>query len=260
MDLLTKELEAQKKRVAALSYLKTQGQDIKSNSEIVKDIDKKSSRTGGDNTLELLFKQKVSDLDSKTIETSSKVAILNHQNSLHGRQTKATDDVELKSPTPDSSNDYDTDLPHGWSKVLDNSTMKHYYWNQTTNETRWDKPEPSLPSSSSSSELKVEDVVEGDWMQKVHAATKQLYWVNTNTGEKCFDKDKPKTVIKSNNSVSKTNAANQSKEKKRKYDIDPLDITGGRVSNTSFTCVHHYYKANIIINGYAIPINNVCTG
>lgn len=218
--ILDKEVEAQRKRVQALAYLEAQGQNIQSNFDLVGGRDKNKSQ--GDNTLELLFRTKITSSSSsssslKSIEALSKSAILDQQNTLQSREIKI-----VSSETED--------IPSEWERVIDKSTEKPYYWNRSTNVTTWEKPTKQVINQPVLDE-------DDEWVSQIHPASKQQYWLNKSTGAKCFDKLKPKMVkttassscaLKRGNIEQVSACSSSVKAKKFRSDVDPLDFTEGK--------------------------------
>jgi hypothetical protein len=210
-----KELEAQRKRVQALKYLQTQGQHISNSTVVIQNIGKNFQQK--DNTLELLLKQSTSITEMKRIEQQTKNSLIQQQKLLSHEKKN------------------EKELPLDWNPVVDRVTNKTYYWNRKTNLTVWEKPVIAGLSSTTTS---IEPAGTPDeWTKCVHNATKQTYWHNKITGENCFDKILPQPIkkIAHSDTVISSSEDNQNKlssmVKKRKIDIDPLDITEGKVSN-----------------------------
>jgi hypothetical protein len=228
---LAKELEAQRKRVQALKYLESQGQTVATDFEVLAQIDKKDNKR--DNTLELLRKQKI-DEETKKSELNAKSKLLQLQNDLVAIKKKEQD---TKNETKD---DNIGDLPGNWEAIFDDKSTKYYYWNRVTNTTTWDKPQKAELNTP---------VVEGLWVQQFHQGSKQNYWLNKETGEKRFEVAMPVDIPNStSSSSSSTFGKDQMKKrpasslsnginvikKKKIFNIDPLDITQGKVVIYSF--------------------------
>ena len=197
------ELEAQKKRLAAIAFLEKNGESVstgKSGNVLVK-----QKETHTDNTLALLLNRKASNTkaeDDKKREQEAKLAVIKQQEDA--RRAKYVEEV-AKS------------LPPNWETVVDNATKKCYYWNHITNETKWERPVAGEESSSSSSStdmggnssgsssssssssssttaaISIHDTtatttaeLPADWEEKIHPATAQTYYIHKITGEKSF--------------------------------------------------------------------------
>jgi hypothetical protein len=229
-EKLARELEAQKKRVVALKYLASQGQNVDTSEKVIQNMAKQASQS--DNTLELMLKQRATSADtSRDLEKRAKAALLQSQDTLRsGLSNKPSSSSASNEPVSVRTNEE-------WEEIVDRGSMKSYYWNQTTNETRWEKPEGALILT------KRTKCGGDDWKAAVHPATNQEYWINSRTGEKRFEAPTTSSSEAATKSVpSETKAAASSNKNKRKYqNIDPLDPTGGQVSNR-----HHLFVLHII--------------
>ena len=233
-----KELEAQKKRADALKHLQQQGQSVVINNGVHKVPPVVNTRA--DNTLELLFKQKIASSKSTTVtdsEKNAKAAILKQQDSF------------ISSVKPN----IDGPLPEEWKEVVDKQSGKSYYWNLVTNETSWERPIVKNIAGSGSSSLSTAAVsatqTETDlphpWVKKVHPATQQAYYFNPETKKSLSEHplkasstlSSSSTALPDDNkkrSLSETSAAEATAKMKGRAlpaDIDPLDPTGGEVAD-----------------------------
>lgn len=210
------ELLAQKKRVEALQYLNKQGQSV----DTVQAKALFPKQKSGDNTLDLLLRQTANGSGtSKALELKAQHAILKQQN-----------EVKIKVKVGDKS-----DLAPGWTKILDEESKLYYYWNQSTDETTWEKPTSEKESIPSAKEAESRSLPSG-WRSELHPATRQVFYVNTVTGERSgiHPSEKKQEPTSSTSSSSGSKRAEKEiilkDEKKRKIskDIDPLDPTGGK--------------------------------
>jgi hypothetical protein len=224
-EKLARELEAQKKRVAALKYLAGQGQNVDSAEKTIQNA--RHTAKQSDNTLELMLKQRAATTDPRELEKKAKAALLLSQNSF--RSSVAS--------RPEATATTESD----WKEAFDKESSKSYYWNVKTNETRWDKPEPVVsrdaPSSSSSSSSAAKKIWIGDqeWTAAIHPATNQEYWINSKTGDKRFEIPTASSAAAAEDTASARNESSvahrsEAKGQKRKISsIDPLDPTDGKV-------------------------------
>lgn len=259
-----KELEAQKKRADALKHLQQQGQSVAINNGLYKATPVVNTRA--DNTLELLFKQKIASSKSTTVtdtEKNAKAAILKQQDSL---MTSVIKPNIIGTEQP---------LPEEWKEVVDKPSGKSYYWNLVTNETSWERPIVKNTAGSSSlstattattasglSSTQTETDLPHPWVKKVHPATQQAYYFNPETKKSSSEHPSKTTSATSTStsaaptddkkrSLSDASAAGAEAMAKKKgralpADIDPLDPTGGEVPNNgiifkSFHLIHIPY-------------------
>ncbi len=222
-EKLQKELAAQKKRAQALQYLEKQGQSVGPIS--LQQIEENKKK--GDNTLDLLLKERASNL-SKNVEKESKQALLNQQNAARlSEKTNANIQSEIVSNTV---------LAHRWKETVDPVSGKTYYWNTTTNETKWERPvQPIQPASSSVSM----NGLPPNWIEKLHASTKQIFYVNTVSGITSFTRpafDAPSSSGRPSDQVaygSQSATSEQQSNKRARVEhggaADPLDPLQGKV-------------------------------
>lgn len=223
-----KEIAAQKKRAEALKHLEKEGQSLKGLSALIATNEANSKK--GDNTLELLRKQSLTSYQKSTnkeIEILTKNALINQQ-------------LSLKSETSSVAEDIKALLAIGWKELTDSSSGKKYYWNIQTNETTWTKPEISQTTEVDQKEyFPKNDSLPDGWVKKIHPSTQQPYYLHVPSNKTSFSLPTSSSTTTTNSESStrpaKTIANNQkldstNKEKKRKdFDIDPLDPTGGMV-------------------------------
>jgi hypothetical protein len=220
-----RELEAQKARLKAMKYLASVGESVPSREPEITTTTARSR----DNTLDLQLQSKVKSLSTDKLG-SLKSSILSQQ--LNERS---------RASGPTGGND-STIVPP-WSKVLDPSTNLYYYWNVETNDTSWERPNPSSSvstktyQSSRSTTGNHQHLPEG-WKELVHTATNQVYYYNEKTGER--SSSFPSSSVSSTVSETKTTADKERKrvneptvdlqlKKARREFVDPLDFTGGMV-------------------------------
>lgn len=223
-EKLLQELEANKRRTQALKYLEAQGQTIKTELTSQDPFRSKAS----DNTLYLLSKESKESIVKQSITTEKdvKTAILKQQSELRDKVEKNDNKI--------------LPLPPAWQEVLDTSTGKSYYWNTVTNETSWSRPQGVEPKTTTVASSSVLNLPEG-WTEKIHPATNQKYYVHKSgkvsnefpTSSSLIDSKSKftssiptRTDIPSDILEARTAAAN----KKRKWDVDPLDPTGVSIS------------------------------
>jgi len=234
-----KELEAQKKRADALKHLQQQGQSVVINNGLHKAAPVVNTRA--DNTLELLFKQKIASSKSAAVsdvERTAKAAILKQQDSFLNTIKPSTQTTGTPQP-----------LPEEWKEVVDKQSGKAYYWNLVTNETTWERPTvttvppTSSSSSSASSALPVEADLPHQWVKKMHPATQQAYYLNPETKQSSSEHPLKSAAASTSTSSSSAppdgkkrsltesggNEATRKKGRALPADIDPLDPTGGEV-------------------------------
>ncbi|CAJ1954685.1 unnamed protein product [Cylindrotheca closterium] len=123
-----------------------------------------------------------------------------------------TDSVPAETPVEKE----DEDLPENWSKEIDETTLKIYYYNNVTHESSWKKPgvetdadvqdsehtetehsehDPDLQASDDMCKKEGEDqrnedgeTPQVDWIEAVDEASGQTYFYNTVTGETSWEK------------------------------------------------------------------------
>ena len=114
-----REAEALKRRALAIAFMAKQGETVGPANAPSSGPPKTS-----DNTLALLLNRKAEQVKS-TEEQKSKLMAVKQQE--EERRARYMDNVGQN-------------LPPGWEAVLDQSSKRHYYWNQATNETTWTRP------------------------------------------------------------------------------------------------------------------------
>ena len=68
-----------------------------------------------------------------------------------------------------------------WVEKLDASSGNYYYYNRTTKDTSWDKPEVYKPAT------KAAGSANGDWNSKVDPGSGQNYYYNKKTKETAWE-------------------------------------------------------------------------
>lgn len=157
---LEKEALALKLRQQALLHLQKEGQAVEKIPLTGVIAPKKDAGKGGDNTLDLLIKQKA----TAQIKNAAKVT-----------PTVVKSDVPPVAVTSTPSS-----LPPNWQEVPDASTGRSYYWNTATNATTWERPIISVTSSSVPTTASIS--LPDGWVEKVHPATRQKYYSHPATG------------------------------------------------------------------------------
>ena len=254
-----KELEAQKKRADALKHLQHQGQSVVINNGLHKAAPVVNTRA--DNTLELLFKQKIASSKSAAVtdvERTAKAAILQQQDSFLNSVKPSTQTAGTLQP-----------LPEEWKEVVDKQSGKSYYWNLVTNETSWERPTvttttgpTSASVSSTSSGLQVEADLPHPWVKKLHPATQQAYYFNPETKQSSSEHPLKRAAAATSTSSSSApsdgkkrssaESGNEATKKKGRViptDIDPLDPTGGEVPHT-FTHPNNIFPCTYSIHTF----------
>lgn len=166
---LEKEALAQKLRQQALLHLLKEGQAVEKIPVSGVIAPKKDVGKGGDNTLDLLIKQKA----TAQINSASKVNPKFVKN-----DTPSQESVQVGI----ASASFAPSLPPNWREVPDASTGRSYYWNTVTNVTTWEKPAMIACSTSSSLMTSTSTHLPDGWVEKVHPATRQKYYVHLSTG------------------------------------------------------------------------------
>ena len=86
--------------------------------------------------------------------------------------------AELKGASDPAAVTGGEDKPVEWVEKLDASSGNYYYYNRSTKETTWDKPEKFKPANKGG----------GDWASKVDPDSGQTYYYNKKTKESRWDK------------------------------------------------------------------------
>lgn len=157
---LEKEALALKLRQQALLHLQKEGQAVEKIPLTGVVAPKKDAGKGGDNTLDLLIKQKA----TAQIKNAAKAT-----------------PIVVKSDTPPVAvTSTPNSLPQNWQEVPDASTGRSYYWNTVTNATTWERPTLTVHNSSVSTTTPT--CLPDGWVEKVHPATRQKYYSHPATG------------------------------------------------------------------------------
>jgi len=157
---LEKEALALKLRQQALLHLQKEGQAVEKIPLTGVVAPKKDAGKGGDNTLDLLIKQKA----TAQIKNAA----------------KATPIVVKSDIPPVAVTSTPNSLPQNWQEVPDASTGRSYYWNTVTNATTWERP--TLTAHNSSVSTTTPTCLPDGWVEKVHPATRQKYYSHPATG------------------------------------------------------------------------------
>mmetsp|Transcript_8712 Transcript_8712/g.16665 ORF Transcript_8712/g.16665 Transcript_8712/m.16665 type:complete len:706 (-) Transcript_8712:344-2461(-) len=140
------------------------------------------------------------------------------QSSLHASQRSVNSSGH---GTNASSDDKDEHLPPGWLAVLDPDSGDHYYVNESTGETTWDRPPGEHRASSRSFGASQPSIHTSDddadlppgWLSVDDPDTGDTYYVNKETGESTWDK--PSSGIDGNS------------PSQDEYTVDQTTTTGG---------------------------------
>lgn len=167
---------AVQKRLQALKYLESQGQTVKTLTQLVTN---RESGPKGDNTLELMRKQQQNKAGTATAVPTSSIPITT---SREGNQSDSSKN-KAEAGTNHVKAEAKEELPTGWQRILDAASNSHYYWNTATNETSWEKPVIATVVSKA-------DLPKG-WIEKIHASTKQVYYFHEPTKKISWTKPVP---------------------------------------------------------------------
>ena len=179
--------------------------------------------------------------------------LTNDINKLGGNKSESARQSGLLNQQQDAKVDAsmltgESQLPANWERVLDPKSKLYYYWNKHTNDTSWKKPEFNKDPDYS---------VSAEWKSHIHPATGQKYYVHVKTGERkttipsdeetslaslvTTAASKPTATTTSSSHVrsdsdgsssqiqtqsSRQKQQNATMQKKRKADVDPMDVLG----------------------------------
>ena len=234
-EKIEKEALAQRKKAEAIAHLESQGQRV----DGVIGFSKKMEAKTSDNTLSMLLTRRAITTaveGEKVREQQSKAALIRQQEvSRRSRELKVEEDS----------------LPPSWQSVFDNSSNSYYYWDKTTNETSWIKPEvkPAPPRADVVESVIISidnkavvapttDLLLYGWEEKKHPATQQSYYINLTSLETRSTKPTlenmnngstsaiiNKVVDGPSNKRSSIGTQNGASLKFQKFAIDPLDVS-----------------------------------
>ncbi|KAG7375863.1 hypothetical protein PHYPSEUDO_014967 [Phytophthora pseudosyringae] len=144
-ERLQKELAAQKTRAEALKYLQSTGSGP-SQRELVQQQQLRQKQTS--NATTAVAQRRVLGAQPKEPSAADKFDPRVRDNTLHAvalrraQELQKTHQIEqrVESYRLESKSTEHNALPPGWEEVVDPASGDSYYWNETTNETVWERP------------------------------------------------------------------------------------------------------------------------
>ncbi|TMW64953.1 hypothetical protein Poli38472_009120 [Pythium oligandrum] len=204
-ERVKQEVEAQKARAAALLYLSKTGSGP-SQKEIAQQQQQRAQWTNA--TSQAIQARLAKHLPSATNSSlgptrdNTLQAMAEHRakQMLAGQYSAVTSAYEaasqeyygggLGSSTVVSTS---TTLPDGWKEVADPTSGETYYWNETTNETTWEKP-VATKSKTESNEEEDDEPLEDGWEAVKDPTSGSTYYWNRETDATTWDRPVKKTV------------------------------------------------------------------
>ncbi|KAF4036540.1 putative WW domain-containing protein [Phytophthora infestans] len=187
-DRLKKELAAQKARAEALKYLHSTGSGP-SQRELSQQQQLRQKQTA--NATSSVAQRRVLGAQPEP-SAADKFDPRVRDNTLHAVASRRAHELQnehqieqkmesyrLESKTTEQFNT----SPPGWQEVVDPVSGDSYYWNETTNETVWERPGSVVRKKVETSKAKsAEDLADG-WEEVPDAASGEAYYWNRKTNE-----------------------------------------------------------------------------
>ncbi|KAG1711635.1 hypothetical protein DVH05_008882 [Phytophthora capsici] len=199
---LKKELAAQKARAEALKYLQATGSGP-SQRELAQEQQLRQKQTA--NATTSVAQRRVVGSQLTEPSAADKFDPRVRDNTLHAVALRRAQDLQKTQRVEQQMESYKMEsltteynaLPQVWQEVVDPATGDVYYWNESTNETAWERPGSTSeqPTEVKATETKTTgDQSAEDWEEVRDPASGDVYFWNRTTNETSWERPVARSV------------------------------------------------------------------